>query len=315
MVFIELDNLKLYFFCNRFSNTTIPDPMKQKKQCNPAITKSFKERNPDLDIDEIQNNPNIPDDVKAAISGAVTDVAEDEELESNEMPDTSIEELIMEKYDDPFLDESDEELKNVRRGRKSNDDDDDEWFATKKQRMEKIRLSGPKKSRGRPKRKSDEGNAGSSEKIEKVRKRPTKKKSDDDAKSSKNPADPQKIVKKLPPVLPSPFSLLDLSTKKFEGKIPIKKESNDMPQSIASMLSAGPGKHERKQDKNSIWRNNCVPPAVPVYKSFAKPAITYPNPSNLLRNGGVSGDNATLSSILDDSAAALKPSNYCPIHS
>lgn len=303
-------------FCNRFSNTKVPGPIKQKKQCNPAITKSFKERNPDLDIDEIQNNPNIPDDVKAAISGAVTDVAEDEELESNELPDKSIEALIMEKYDDPFLDESDEELKNVRRGRRCNDDDDDEWFATKKQRLEKIRLSGPKRSRGRPKRKSDEGTAGSSEKIEKIRKRPAKKKSDDDLKSSKNTTEPAKIIKKQPAILPSPFSLLDLTTKKFEGKIPIKKESNDMPQSIASMLSAGPGKHERKQDKNSIWRNNSVPPAVPVYKSFAQPAITYPNPSNLLRNGGVGGgENTTLSSILDDSGAALKPSNYCAIHS
>lgn len=310
-----LINLNYFFFCFHFSNTTTPDPIEQKKQCNPAITKSFKERNPDLDIDEIQNNPNIPDDVKAAISGAVTDVPEDEEVESNEMPDKSIEALIMEKYDDPFLDESDEELKNVRRGRKSNDDDDDEWFATKKERMEKIRLSGPKKSRGRPKRKSDEGSAGSSEKIEKIRKRVAKRKSDDDPKSTKTATEPPKIIKKMPSVLPSPFSLLDLSTKKFEGKIPIKKESNDMPQSIASMLSAGPGKHERKQDKNSIWRNNVVPPAVPVYKSFAKPAITYPNPNNLLRNGGVSGDNATLSSILDDSGAALKPSNYCPIHS
>jgi len=52
-----------------------------KKQCNPILgnkKKSFKERNPDLDMDEIQNNPNIPDDVKAVLNGALTLDVEDE---------------------------------------------------------------------------------------------------------------------------------------------------------------------------------------------------------------------------------------------
>lgn len=42
-----------------------------KKQCNPTKAKSFKERNPDLDLDEIQQNPNVPDDVKAMLKESV----------------------------------------------------------------------------------------------------------------------------------------------------------------------------------------------------------------------------------------------------
>lgn len=36
------------------------------KSCNG--TKSFKQKNPDLNLDEIQNNPHIPDDVKAILN-------------------------------------------------------------------------------------------------------------------------------------------------------------------------------------------------------------------------------------------------------
>lgn len=44
-----------------------------KKQCNfSSKKKSFKERNPDLDLEEIQQNPNIPEDIKAILSGALT---------------------------------------------------------------------------------------------------------------------------------------------------------------------------------------------------------------------------------------------------
>lgn len=44
---------------------------RMKKQCNPTKAKSFKERNPDLDLDEIQQNPNVPDDVKAMLKESV----------------------------------------------------------------------------------------------------------------------------------------------------------------------------------------------------------------------------------------------------
>lgn len=50
-----------------------------KKQCNPTKKKSFKERNPDLDLDEIQQNPNIPDDVKAVLKESVLSLDAEEE--------------------------------------------------------------------------------------------------------------------------------------------------------------------------------------------------------------------------------------------
>lgn len=49
-----------------------------KKQCNPTKTKSFKERNPDLDLDEIQQNPNVPDDVKAMLKESVLTLHEED---------------------------------------------------------------------------------------------------------------------------------------------------------------------------------------------------------------------------------------------
>lgn len=49
-----------------------------KKQCNPTKAKSFKERNPDLDLDEIQQNPNVPDDVKAMLKESVLTLNEEE---------------------------------------------------------------------------------------------------------------------------------------------------------------------------------------------------------------------------------------------
>lgn len=50
-----------------------------KKQCNPTKQKSFKERNPDLDLDEIQQNPNIPDDIKAVLKESVLTLDDEEE--------------------------------------------------------------------------------------------------------------------------------------------------------------------------------------------------------------------------------------------
>lgn len=52
---------------------------RMKKQCNPTKTKSFKERNPDLDLDEIQQNPNIPDDIKAVLKESVLTLEAEEE--------------------------------------------------------------------------------------------------------------------------------------------------------------------------------------------------------------------------------------------
>lgn len=49
---------------------------KMTKSCNG--TKSFKQRNPDLNLEEIQNNPNIPDDVKAVLNESALKLADDD---------------------------------------------------------------------------------------------------------------------------------------------------------------------------------------------------------------------------------------------
>lgn len=63
-----------------------------KKQCCQLGNKkkSFKERNPDLDMEEIQANPGIPDDVKEVLSTALTfEEDEDELTETTETADES----------------------------------------------------------------------------------------------------------------------------------------------------------------------------------------------------------------------------------
>lgn len=68
-------------FSNGGTDDDLPLPIVQrmKKQCNPTKTKSFKERNPDLDLDEIQQNPNIPDDIKAVLKESVLTLDAEEE--------------------------------------------------------------------------------------------------------------------------------------------------------------------------------------------------------------------------------------------
>lgn len=271
-----------------------PIKQHQQKKCNPALTKTFKERNPDLDIDEIQANPNIPDDVKAELRGTALDTGffDSELTDAVTVSGTSVEQLIFDKYDDLFTEESDEERR--RRSRRSKKHEDDEWFATKRERLEKQRKDtnntpGGKLPRGRPKRKSLESDSASAQKVKRAggKKKGTEESGSDSMSSPSDSSSASKMTpRKQPPVLP--FSLLDLS-KKFEGKIPnLKtaarsqevinvKTASASSQSIAAMLSAGPGKHERKQDKTNIWRNNSSSiPAPPSMMNYMKPAITYP---------------------------------------
>ncbi|KAJ6647124.1 putative lysine-specific demethylase 4B [Pseudolycoriella hygida] len=202
------------------NNVNVPEPVIKslKKKCNPSLkSKTFKERNPDLDMDEIQNNPYIPDDIKAYLSGSVLD-----EEEGNDDSAACIKNgdaLKPEKFDDIFNEDSDEEIARPRRKRKGKKEDDD-WFATKAERIKQEKISNPK-PRGRPKRKSDEG----------VESKPTKQKKQTRRKkdeATKKPTDSPKTqpakskVTKKPPALP--FTLLDLS-KKFEGKIPSLKNN------------------------------------------------------------------------------------------
>lgn len=76
------------------------------KSCNG--TKSFKQRNPDLNLDEIQKNPNIPDEVKAVLNESALKLADDvdenverlEEVEEYEPADLKTTSEILAYIDD-----------------------------------------------------------------------------------------------------------------------------------------------------------------------------------------------------------------------
>ncbi|KAM7344854.1 uncharacterized protein ACRADG_011412 isoform 2-T4 [Cochliomyia hominivorax] len=159
-------------------NAIVPAPLpthldvmcnkKMKKQCNPTKTKSFKERNPDLDLDEIQQNPNIPDDIKAVLKESVLTLdAEEEEPaivgDENEA-DRCLEgpadlktkkELLA--YIDDGTDEEDEDDRNFKKRknkRKTDAEYDDDWLASKR-RTHSRNSSKARNSRGREKTKDD----------------------------------------------------------------------------------------------------------------------------------------------------------------
>lgn len=226
-------------------------------------------------MEEIQNNPNIPDDIKAVLSGSVLDEAEGIEEPVACLKD-GVEAIIQEKYDDIFNEDSDEELIRSRRGRKSKKEDDD-WFATKKERMEREKkINGPK-PRGRPKRKSDEA---TEDKVK--RKKPTPKKKDESTRKSTDSAkttQPEKSkVTKKPPSLP--FSLVDLR-KKFEGKIPSKKnhslnQANDVEavkKVVVELVNPKLSTDKSKLDKSTPSHNSVDRISLPG-NSFISPPST-----------------------------------------
>lgn len=304
----------------RYSNdVSAPVIQSLKKKCNPSLkTKTFKERNPDLDMEEIQNNPNIPDDIKAVLSGSVLDEAEGME-EPVECLKDGVEAMIQEKYDDIFNEDSDEEMIRSRRGRKNKKDDDD-WFATKKERLDREKKINPK-PRGRPKRKSDDGN---DDKVKRKKHTPKKKdelstpkkkddvttpkkKSTDNAKTS---SEKSKAAKK-PPALP--FNLLDLS-KKFEGKIPsLKNQSNDVETAKKVVVEMLPqiNVDQVKSEKSSPTSNaSDVASPFGMGNSFTSSTVTSSNNSLTqtpsTQNGPVLQARTTLSSTI--SSKDVKPS-------
>ncbi|XP_070134749.1 probable lysine-specific demethylase 4B isoform X7 [Drosophila bipectinata] len=136
---------------------------KMKKQCNPTKAKSFKERNPDLDLDEIQQNPNVPDDVKAMLKESVltldtTDLGVDdgdfagEEAMSLQSPaDFKTKQELLEYIDDGTEDDDEEEdFKRRKQKRKYDADYDDDWLASKR------RTNSRNSSRGRSPRTKDD---------------------------------------------------------------------------------------------------------------------------------------------------------------
>lgn len=122
------------------------------------MKKSFKERNPDVDMDEIQNNPNVPDDVKAAITGALALTLDDDVSSEGEE--------VIETYDNDFLlDVSDEEVRGNKPRRKRKHENDEDWSA-----KSKTKKAGRKKKRkGKKKAKVDVKKPKTQKNVKKVK--------------------------------------------------------------------------------------------------------------------------------------------------
>nr|XP_019550291.2 LOW QUALITY PROTEIN: myb-like protein X [Aedes albopictus] len=122
-----------------------------KKACNIATTNirkmSFKEKNPDLDLNDIQNNPHIPDDVKMVLSGALVadDADDDVEEVSPGKSDAGSDSFKSSSYD-PFGsedDDDDEQHKGrKRKKKKAGSDYDDDWYSSQGRSR---RVSSPRK--------------------------------------------------------------------------------------------------------------------------------------------------------------------------
>lgn len=115
-----------------------------KKQCSGSFGRkmTFKERNPDLSIDEIQNNKYIPDHVKESLKHDILDLP----VEPDDIEETQPDDLTN-RYDELF-DLSDEEpVVKKRRGRKSSEYDDD-WCTGRSDKKKSIKKN--TKRKGRP---------------------------------------------------------------------------------------------------------------------------------------------------------------------
>lgn len=150
-----------------------------KKQCNPLLKKSFKERNPDVDMDEIQNNPNVPEDVKAAITGALSLTLEEDEAEegvetcdeSTPFPPVD----SVETFDDDYIMMSDDDGKKNRRKRL--DENDEDWLTGRRKgaRPRKAKRKHKKRSKTRSENGSDNAKQTTDDKDSKVKKKRSKK--------------------------------------------------------------------------------------------------------------------------------------------
>lgn len=111
-------------------STPHPEHKGQMKVCTPVISKkmSFKERNPDLNINFIVNNEHIPNYVKIELTGSFLVSAEEEVAGLEADFDEREKKWTIQRFYD---DSSDEEMKSKSRKRKKHDSDyDDDWYET-----------------------------------------------------------------------------------------------------------------------------------------------------------------------------------------
>uniref|UniRef100_A0A182N2D8 JmjC domain-containing protein n=1 Tax=Anopheles dirus TaxID=7168 RepID=A0A182N2D8_9DIPT len=109
------------------------EPVPMKKGCNLTVSIrkiSFKEKNPDLDLSDIQQNPHLPDDVKQALSG----IAEEDEECDAPPPPVETEQTFKPSSYDPFDDDEEEyqesRSRSGKKRKKVDSDYDDDWYSS-----------------------------------------------------------------------------------------------------------------------------------------------------------------------------------------
>ncbi|XP_037918326.1 uncharacterized protein LOC119656091 isoform X3 [Hermetia illucens] len=230
--------------CNK-NNSELPKQVisRMKKQCNfSSKKKSFKERNPDLDLEEIQQNPNIPEDIKAILSGALT-LDEEAEITDPLAVDGNDSGVVSKIEDDIGKHvEEDEDFSKRRRKRKYDAEYDEDWAAARRGATRGRR--GPRGRRGRSdedrrfKKKeikdpnlNPDGTVRKKRKYDMTNRRKKMMAKGTSSSPSKVPTSPttlQKLNEHLMRQLQHPALQVYNSPKKFEGKIPIKKTSDDV---------------------------------------------------------------------------------------
>ncbi|XP_058117185.1 probable lysine-specific demethylase 4B [Anopheles ziemanni] len=136
-----------------FSEEGEPTPT-MKKACNLTVSirqMSFKEKNPDLDLSDIQNNPHLPEDVKQSLSGITGDEIMGDGDE--QIPNVPISEFKKSSYD-PFDDDDEERC--FGKGRKSNrrkkvdSDYDDDWYSANVVKPKNRKITSTKNKHQQP---------------------------------------------------------------------------------------------------------------------------------------------------------------------
>ncbi|XP_058065705.1 lysine-specific demethylase 4A-like [Anopheles bellator] len=138
-----------------FSEESDLTPM--KRACNAVVCipkLSFKEKNPDLDLNDIQNNPHLSDEIKQSLF--ITGDEYDSETEEHKPETLTVETTTFKSSSyDPFDDDEDDEddrgssskKGNKNRRRKVSSDYDDDWYETTRSRSKSRRKSGSRRGK------------------------------------------------------------------------------------------------------------------------------------------------------------------------
>uniref|UniRef100_A0A1Q3F838 [histone H3]-trimethyl-L-lysine(9) demethylase n=1 Tax=Culex tarsalis TaxID=7177 RepID=A0A1Q3F838_CULTA len=284
-----------------------------KKACNLSVSAanlrkmSFKEKNPDLDLNDIQNNPHIPDDVKMVLSGAaltmVDDVDEDFDDEDGKSPsksDAASDSFKSSSYD-PFGSEDDEEEEEEstakgkkRKKKKAGSDYDDDWYSTTQGRSR--RNSSPRKRSLREQRAAETSRLERRAKLDEKRKqREEEKKAREEARERERQ---EKVIKKERERLErkdSQDKLMSDSKRKAMDRIKDQMSKRTSPSKPPNGQSPA-----MKKIKSQLMRE--LPPSLKILEHHKKfegkiPHLKKPGAVNAVNGSGSSSSSSNVSPL------------------